>query len=175
MYEEKRSFDWVSLIVGILFILVSLLAFKNPGVSLVGLVIYFAITAIINGIHTLVIRRRIKNITGYKPTVMIVLGIIELAVGVVFLFNLNAGLFTLAFLFALWFISDSIRNLFFLEDAKLVSQPYYWFSLIMNILGIILGFSLLVRPIVSMLTLSFMVGFYFMMSGIIYIVGSFSK
>lgn len=52
MYEEKR-FDWSSLILGIIFVVVSLMAFQNPGSSLKALVIYLAITAIINGLTSI--------------------------------------------------------------------------------------------------------------------------
>ncbi|HAP7645602.1 TPA: hypothetical protein IVV33_002984, partial [Enterococcus faecium] len=49
----------------------------------------------------------------------------------------------------------------------------YWFTIIVNILGILLGIFLLFNPISSALTLSFLVGFYFMLFGITHIVYAF--
>lgn len=160
---------------GILFLLVSLVAFQNPETSLVAIVIYFAVTAIINGIYSLFIRTRIKEFTGYRFTGFLVLAIAEILIGLVLLFRLDTGIIALAYVFALWFIMDSVRNLFLLGPTRLVSVPLYWFSMIVNILGIFVGFSLIVDPIVSLLTISFLVGFYFLMNGLIYIVGAFSN
>lgn len=160
---------------GILFLLVSLVAFQNPETSLVAIVIYFAVTAIINGIYSLFIRTRIKEFTGYRSTGFLVLAIAEILIGLVLLFRLDTGIIALAYVFALWFIMDSVRNLFLLGPTRLVSVPLYWFSMIVNILGIFVGFSLIVDPIVSLLTISFLVGFYFLMNGLIYIVGAFSN
>ena len=50
MVEEKKSVDWISLITGICFIIVSFIAFKNPYASLASLVIYFGIIAIVKGV-----------------------------------------------------------------------------------------------------------------------------
>lgn len=175
MFEEKRKFNWMSFLVGILFLLVSLVAFQNPETSLVAIVIYFAVTAIINGIYSLFIRTRIKEFTGYRSTGFLVLAIAEILIGLVLLFRLDTGIIALAYVFALWFIMDSVRNLFLLGPTRLVSVPLYWFSMIVNILGIFVGFSLIVDPIVSLLTISFLVGFYFLMNGLIYIVGAFSN
>lgn len=65
--------------------------------------------------------------------------------GIVLMFNLYVGVMALAYVFALWFVIDSIRNLVILNEVRLVSTAYYWFSLILNIIGISLFFD----PIVS--------------------------
>ncbi|MZM07541.1 hypothetical protein GT958_09365, partial [Bifidobacterium pseudocatenulatum] len=75
--------------------------------------------------------------------------------------------------FAVWFIADSVFALLAADLAKGVSNGYYWFTVIVNILGIILGIMLLFNPISSALTLSFLVGFYFMLFGITHIVYAF--
>lgn len=175
MVEKKRKFNWMSFLVGVLFLLVSLITFRHPGTSLVAMVIYFAITAIINGIYSLFIRTRFKELTGYRSTGFLVLAIAEILIGLILLFRLDTGIIALAYVFALWFIMDSIRNLFLLSPTRFVSAPLYWFSMIINILGIFVGFSLFVDPIVSLLTLSFLVGVYLLINGIIYMMGAFSN
>ncbi len=90
-----------------------------------------------------------------------------------FLFNIGAGVVALPFVFAVWFIADSVFALLAADLAKGVSNGYYWFTVIVNILGIILGIMLLFNPISSALTLSFLVGFYFMLFGITHIVYAF--
>ena len=64
--DEKRTIDWGSLILGILFVLVSLLSFQDPVGNLVAIVVVFAIFAFIKGIFELFVRNRLKELTGYK-------------------------------------------------------------------------------------------------------------
>ena len=63
MVEEKKSVDWISLITGICFIIVSFIAFKNPYASLASLVIYFGIIAIVKGVGGVFIYKKIKDFT----------------------------------------------------------------------------------------------------------------
>lgn len=171
--EKRNGIDWGSLILGILFVLTSLVSFQDPTGNLVAIVLVFALFAILKGIFEIFVRNRMKDLTGYKAYSPIVLGIVDILIGVYLLFNLNIGVGALPYVFALWFIFDSIFGLFTLDLAKSVSTGYFWFHLIIDILGIILGFILLVNPLSSALTLSFLVGFYFMLFGITQIVYAF--
>lgn len=170
---RKHGVDWGTFILGVLFILVSLISFQDPLGNLLAIVLVFAIFAIVKGIFELVIRRKIKNLTGYKTYVPIVVGVIDILVGVYLLFNLEIGVTLLPIIFALWFILDSFLGLFTLDSAQIVGSGYFWFSLIINILGIIVGILLVMSPITSALTISFLVGFYFMLFGITNIVYAF--
>lgn len=173
MEKKKHRVDWGSLLLGILLIITSLIAFKNPASSLLTIVVIFAVFAIVKGILEICIRNRMKNLTGFKIYVPIIVGILDIVVGVYLLFNLDVGLVTLPFIFAIWFLLDSFFGLFTLDFAKSISTGYFWFSLIVNILGIVLGVMLMFDPITSALTLSFLVGFYFMLFGILNIVYAF--
>ncbi|EPH72678.1 hypothetical protein D929_01898 [Enterococcus faecalis 02-MB-P-10] len=170
---KNRGIDWVSLLIGILFILTSLLSFQNPAGDLVGLVLVFASLAIVKGIYELYARYSIKKISGKKSYLLVVLGILDILIGVYLLFNLDVGLVALPIVFAIWFLIDSILNLFTLDFARAISTGYFWFTLIINILGIIVGIMLLFDPLTSALTLSFLVGVYFMMAGIISLIYAF--
>lgn len=174
MNETKRNgIDWSSLVLGILFVITALISFQDPAGDLVAIVMIFAVFAILKGIFEIFIRNRMKELTGYKAYAPIILGIIDIVIGVYFLFNLNVGVAVLPFVFAVWFIVDSIMGLLTLELAKAVSTGYMWFVAIIDILGIILGLMLLANPLSAALTLSFLVGFYFMLYGITQIVYAF--
>ena len=172
---EKRGFDWGSLILGILFVIVALMSFQDPVGNLVAIVIVFGVFAILKGIFEIFLRNRFKDLTGYKAKMPLVVGILDIIIGIFLLWNMNASVLALPFVFAIWFIVDSIFGLFNLDLARQHSNGYFWFSLIIDILGIIVGFMLLFNPISSALTLSFLVGFYFMMWGITQIVYTFRK
>ena len=173
MNENRRSVDWGSLLLGVLFVIVSLLSFQDPVGNLVAIVMVFAVFAFLKGIFEIIGRNRLKELTGYKAKMPLVVGIIDILIGIFFLFNVNAGVMALPFVFAVCFIIDSIFALFVTDLAKNISTGYYWFTVIINILGIFLGIVLLFNPISSALTLSFLVGFYFMMFGITHIVYAF--
>ncbi|TQA44229.1 hypothetical protein FKY76_08090 [Enterococcus faecalis] len=164
--RQHHGMDWGSLVLGILFVLTALISFQNPAGNLIAIVMVFAIFAIIKGIFEIFVRNRMKELLGYKAYAPIILGIIDILIGVYLLFNLNIGVAVLPFVFAIWFLFDSIFGLFTLDFAKRVSTGYFWFTLIVDVLGIILGVMLLFNPLSSALTLSFLVGFYFMMFGI---------
>lgn len=175
MSEKQMHFDWGNLLLGGLFILTALASFKDPAGSLVSVTVFIGMMAIIKGCFDIFLRNKVKQLTGAKATLLIIVGILDVILGVILLFNLNIGLLALPYLFAIWFIADSISGLLSLDLAKTVSSAYYWFSLILNIIGIFIGFSLLVDPITSALTLSFLVGFYLLMFGIMNVVEAFSK
>jgi len=158
--RQHHGMDWGSLVLGILFVLTALISFQNPAGNLIAIVMVF-------------VRNRMKELLGYKAYAPIILGIIDILIGVYLLFNLNIGVAVLPFVFAIWFLFDSIFGLFTLDFAKRVSTGYFWFTLIVDVLGIILGVMLLFNPLSSALTLSFLVGFYFMMFGISNIVYAF--
>lgn len=170
---QQGTFNWSLFLLGILYILIAILSFNMPGANLLALVIIFAVRAFLKGAFEIFIRNRWQNITGQKGTATLVLGVLDIIIGIFFLFNLHAGLTILPYIFAAWFILDSIHTLMIGDIYRLASDGFYWLKLIMSILGFILGIILLFVPITSALTLAFLIGFYFMSIGINYIVEVF--
>ncbi|MGK9299650.1 DUF308 domain-containing protein [Melissococcus plutonius] len=173
MYEQRRGFNWGSLILGILFIGTSLMAFSDPTGNLLTIVLVFAIFAILKGVIEIFVRNRFNKLSSYRSYAPIIRGVIDIFIGIFFLFNLGIGVALLPYVFAIWFLVESILGLFMLEFARTMGNAFYWFYLITDILGIFLGILLLYHPITSVLTLSFLVGFYFMLFGITEIVSAF--
>ncbi|MBP1041076.1 DUF308 domain-containing protein [Vagococcus sp. BWB3-3] len=173
--SENRKFGWGNFLLGLLFIMTALVAFRDPAGSLVSVTVFIGLMAIAKGCFDIFLRNKVKALTGAKATVLILVGVLDIILGLILLFNIKIGLLALPYIFAIWFIADSISGLFSLDLAKVVSPAYYWFSFILNIIGILIGFSLLFNPVTSALTLSFLVGFYLLMFGIMNIVEAFSK
>ena len=78
------------MILGILFVIVSLMSFQDPVGNLMAIVVVFAIFAFLKGIFELFVRNRMKELTGYKGKTPLVVGIIDILVGIFFLFNIGA-------------------------------------------------------------------------------------
>ena len=173
MSTSKKGFNLVHFILGLVLLVTGLVSFFNPLSSLVAIVVVFAVAALFEGIIQLVFRSRLHEYTGYKANSILVLGILDSLIGLFLLFNMNFGLLALPYIFAIWFIIDSIGELIVSDVFKSSSNGYYWFKIVMNVLGLILGIMMLFNPIVSALTISFLVGFYFLTAGIDFIVTSF--
>lgn len=169
----EKNFNWSYLIIGVLFILVSLMSFGNPEGSLIAIVMVFGVTALAKGIFELLIRNRMRVYIGYKSKILALLGVLDILVGVLLIFNIGVSVSLLPYFFAVWFIMDSVGELSVAKVFKLVSKPFYWFTIAANVLGIILGVVLIFNPLISAFTLAFLVGFYFMITGINYIVAAF--
>ncbi len=157
-----KKIDWIELIIGILFFILSLAAFNDPTGSLVSITIYIGIITIIKGLFYLFFYYKLKKIAKKNTVSFIFVGVLDIILGAVLLSNISYGVIALPFIFSIWFLTDSIGNLFSLDMAREISSGYFWFSLIINIIGIMLGISLLYNPIISALTLSFIVGSYLM-------------
>lgn len=164
---ERKGFGWGYLIVGILFILVSLVAFRNPVGDLFAIAIIFGGMAIVNGVW-LVTQR-------HGSTTILLVGILEILIGLLLLFNLGVTAQAIAYVFAIWFILNSVSNLFLLKYFKSLGNGYYWLMLILNVLGIIAGVAMLFEPLISVITLAFIVGFYFMLIGVANLILAFSN
>lgn len=171
--EQTKKFNWGYFIIGVLFLMSSVVAFRNPGSSLSIVILLFGISALTKGVFELFFRNQMKKITGYKGIGSIIIGIFDILLGILLLCNMGLSLFLLPFVFAGWFIIDSIWNLVLSYQFKEVSKAYYWFSMVLSILGIILGFVLLLNPLTSVFSLVFLIGCYFMVTGINFIVLSF--
>lgn len=168
-----KTFKLSYFVMGIVAIFVALLAFRNPELNLIAVVWMFALMAIVKGIFELFFRRKTKEFDGNKHTWIFILGIVDLLLGIFLVINIGAGLLALPYVFAFWFIFDSLMEL--MIYSSFAGTTYYWFHLVLNILGIMIGFFLLFHPIIAALSLSYLVGIYFMISGILSIVYSFQN
>lgn len=165
--ERKRSFNWGYLLVGILFVAAGILALVNPVGNLEALAVAFAFLAVINGIWLLVNSRgSVWRVIG---------GVLDILIGVFFFANIYLAMAALPYIFAVWFIVDSLVRLATIGITRLLGTGYFVLSLILNILGVIVGVMLLFSPITSALTLSFWVGFYLLLAGVQALSLSFSR
>lgn len=174
METSKNNFNWLSFILGVLLIFGSIISLQDPTGNLVSITIFIGLLGIIKGGVVLIFHSKMKKILNKSIIPLILIGVFDIIIGIILLSNISYGVIALPFLFAIWFIVDSVTSLFSLNIAKEVSTAYYWFSLVVNILGIILGVMLFFDPITSALTLSFIVGFYLMMIGISLVVHAFT-
>ena len=172
-HNRQEGFQWGPFILGILSIILAFFAFNHPVVSIVSVTILFGVGAILKGLYEIFVRRKVRQFAGYSSVFVIVIGIIDILIGIFFLFNRTGGLIALPLVFAFWIIFDSIGAIITASVVKKYSNTQFWFTVIIGILGVVLGFLLLNNPSSAYLTIAALVGIYFMVNGILNIVYAF--
>lgn len=149
------------------------LAFRNPEGDLLAIAIFFAGSAILKGLFEILVHRNLKDNGMYNASVLLVLGLLDIIVGVFLLFNLNASIIVMPYVFAFWFLMDSLTNLYTKRIFRTINTNYYWFNTVVNLLGIVLAVVLIFNPLATVLTIAYTIGLYFMFIGVTFIFESF--
>ncbi|AMB95925.1 HdeD family acid-resistance protein [Aerococcus urinae] len=170
MTENQQGVKWGDLIVGIIFIILAIISFRNPGVSLVSLIYFYAAGAIVSGIMNLYTRHQLRQVSDQNYTVMLIVGILNLIIGVILFFNVEIGFLTIPFLVAIWFISEGIGLLTSSSLVGFVSPVGKGLSIFLGIVGIIVAISIFFNPLSAYFTVVFLIGAYFLFAGIAHII-----
>lgn len=169
----ENGFNWWSLIIGIIYIVLGILAFNNPLGSASFVIYLFAFAVAFKGIAQIIIRNRLKEYSGMTNNWMIVIGIIDIIIGVFLFFNVTAGVIALPIVFAMWFIIDSVIALISARTIRKYSKRNFWLIVFLSIISIIIGIILIFNPIASILTVAYLVGIYFTLNGLSFVIQAF--
>ncbi len=156
--KKGRALGIVELILGILLILLGLFTFLHPSSVLGGIAAVYGAIALITGIADIVFYAKMERRTGFGPVVSLVTGILSVIAGILILFNLSAGAWLVATLFPIWFLAHCISRM-------TSGSAAFWFSLVLNILGLVLGVLLLANPVLSILSSGWIIGAYLIALG----------
>ena len=160
--KKRSAFGWSELIIGIVLLLLGIFTFMRPYKALTGIVFVYGILAVITGIADILFYVKVEQRTGFGPAVSLVTSILSLLAGILLLFNPGTGSWAMAVLFPLWFIAHCI--------SQLTHLPDYYFSLIVNILGLVLGFFMIFDPVLSLFSVGYIIGCYLLLTGIDHLV-----
>lgn len=173
--KSRSALGWGELIVGVALIILGAATFVRPSGALSGIVFVYGILAIITGIADIVFYVQQEKRTGFGPALSLVTGILSIIAGVFLLLNIDAGKWVMVVLFPLWFITHCIARLCHLPEIRLMAGTgYYYFTLIVNIIGLVLGFVMIFNPMLSFFSVSYIIGFYLILIGIDYLVQAVS-
>lgn len=174
--KNRSGFGWLSLIEGILLIVLGGYTIINPNRALTGFIVLYGIMAVITGIADILLYVRVAKFTGLGPVVSLISGTLSVMTGVVLLMYPNAGKLVLTLLFPLWFIAHCVSRLANLNFLRLTGgNAAYYFTLIMNIIGLVLGTLMILNPWVSWVSIRYVISFYLILLGIDSIVLAFSN
>ncbi|MCI2947097.1 DUF308 domain-containing protein [Staphylococcus caledonicus] len=151
---------------GTLLLIVAVIIFSYPVKNFYTLTWLIGLFILINGIIQLMFRRATKALAGGGTGLIIVIGIIDIIFGLLVMFNVGASSEFFVFMFAAWFIVSSLIGLFTISKQSTLRG----LSIIVNILGLILGVILLFNPMMGMVLVSTMIAITFAILGITYII-----
>ena len=165
---KKRSrFGWMELIVGILLILLGMYSIVRPGSMLTGIVMIYGAVAVITGIADLVFYMRVGHHIGFGPTISLVTGVLSVMTGFMLLVYPGAGKWVLSMLFPIWFIAHCISGLSHLNIIRYMACRFIFYStMILNMIGLVLGILMIFRPVYTIISVGWIIGFYLILLGI---------
>ncbi|MBI5973571.1 DUF308 domain-containing protein [Staphylococcus caledonicus] len=166
MAQDNNKLKWASLIMGTLLLIVAVIIFSYPVKNFYTLTWLIGLFILINGIIQLMFRRTTKAFAGGGTGLIIVIGVIDIIFGLLIMFNVGASSEFFVFMFAAWFIVSSLIGLFTISKQGTLRG----LSIIVNILGLILGIILLFNPMMGMVLVSTMIAITFAILGITYII-----
>lgn len=173
--KKWSGFGWLEFVEGVLLLLLSIFTLLRPDSALTGFVVAYGVAAIIMGAADILLYVKVSRFTGFGPIVSLLSGTLSVMAGVMLLVYPNAGKLVMSFLFPLWFIAHCISRLANLNKIRFFAGAFtYYFTLILNILGLVLGMMIL-DPWLSLLSIRFIISIYLLLLGVDCIILAFSK
>lgn len=174
--RNRSGFGWIEFISGLCMLLLGIFTIFRPESMFTWLVAVYGLLAIITGVCDIVFYIKTERYTGFCPIIALISGILSVMAGAVLLAHPGMGKWILAVLFPLWFIAHCISRLMHLDMIRFTAgRTYCYISLVINVLGLILGIMMLVQPIYSFIAVGTLVGIYLIASGLEKIVIAFSR
>lgn len=171
--KNKNGFSWGSLLVSILLFLASWTALRNPIGTLVTLGLLFGIVAIVQGIVSFIIYSELRKVFSRNPWPILVVGVLDLIIGLYLVFNPTISITFLPLLFAAWFILDSVMNMVLAFRLRGNQPKWFWIYFILGILGVLLGIFLATNLAVAIISITSLIAVYFLIAGIIRLIDAF--
>lgn len=177
--KRRNCFGWSELIIGLLLIALGVFTLICPESMLTGAVVVYGVIAVVLGIEDIMIYARVSRFTGFGPTLSLISGIMSVMCGVMLIANPNVGKWALTILMPIWFIAHCISGLTRAGIIRMVGSTFYYcFSMILNILGLILGFMIIFSPALSFVTvraICYTVAVYLILFGAESVVSAFFR
>ena len=165
--KRRSGFGWLELVIGIILVILGVLAFARPDLALTGLVFAYGISAVIMGVADIILFIEVERYTGFGPILSLISGVLSVMSGLMLVVYPGAGVLVLTVLFPIWFIAHGISRLAHLGHIRFVAgNGIYYFTLIVNLIGLVLGILMLFHPLFTLATVRCFAGTYLILLGI---------
>ena len=165
--NKRASFAWLELFIGILLIALGVYSLLKPEEALDWAIVLYGIAAVVTGIMDIVFYVKTEHYIGFGPTLALVSGILSVLTGLMLAVYPGAARLAFLLLFPIWFIAHCVSRLSTLSFVRLTAgERVYVISLVMNIIGLILGVLMLFQPGLSIQILRAISGIYLISLGL---------
>lgn len=174
--RKRSGFGWIEFVSGLCMLLLGIFTIYRPQSMFTWIAAIYGLLAVITGVCDIVFYIKTERYTGFGPIIALISGILSVMTGAVLLAHPEVGKWILSVLFPLWFIAHCISRLTHLNTIRFTAgRTFYYISLIINILGLILGIMMLLQPVLTFIAAGILVGVYLIASGVETIVIAFSE
>ena len=174
--RRRSGFGWLELAIGIILIALGILVFLKPDLALTGMVFAYGIAAVVMGIADIVLFIEFQRYTGFGPILALVSGVLSVMSGLMLVVYPGTGALVLTVLFPIWFIAHVVSRLTHLGHIRFVAgESVYWFTLIVNLIGLFLGILMVISPLFTLSTIRCFAGAYLILLGLDSVVMAVSK
>jgi uncharacterized membrane protein HdeD (DUF308 family) len=160
---------WAFVLRGIVAIALGILAFVQPGATLIALIAVFAAYAIFDGVLAIAAGVSVEG----SPRWMFILGgILGIAVGLLTLNRPDVTAIALVFLIGVWAIATGVSEAVAAYQFQQVHENE-WLLAIGGVVSIVFGVFLIVAPGDGIFAVLWVIGYYAIFAGIMYIAAGF--
>jgi uncharacterized membrane protein HdeD (DUF308 family) len=163
---------YIPLLVGVFFVIISIVVFSSPASSLLALSLLFSMSFLLSGLSEIIFSIANKDQLdnwGWS----LAFGIITLIVGLLLLVNPTLSITALAFYIGFVILFRSISTIGFAMDVKKYGSKNWAGLLVLGIMGTIISFILIWNPLFAGMSVVVLIALSFLFTGLFSIFLSF--
>jgi uncharacterized membrane protein HdeD (DUF308 family) len=161
---------WALALRGVFAILFALIAFIAPGITAAVIILFFGAYALVDGVFALVAGLRAARHHG-RSAALLIEGILNILIGIIVFWQPGASLVALIYLIAVWAMVSGIAMI--AAGIALIRHSGEWLLVLSGIISLLLGIILLIQPAAGIVALSWWLGFYALLFGIVLLSAAF--
>jgi uncharacterized membrane protein HdeD (DUF308 family) len=165
-----RSWGWV-LFFGIVSVIVGIAVVAHPGTSLVFVAVFIGAWLFVAGIFRIVEAIADTQDTGGFRVALALLGVLSILLGLFMMRNVGDSLATIAFLIGIFWVVGGIIE--FLTAITHPGMEGRGWRIFMGLLGTLAGIIVLEDPQISLVTLAWLMGIWFIVYGVMEMIVAF--
>jgi len=161
---------WALALRGVVAILFALIAFFLPGITAAALILLFGAYALVDGVFALIAGLRAARHHGRSGPLLLE-GILNIVIGIIVFLWPGPALVALIYLIAIWAVISGIALI--AAGMALIRHSGEWLLVLSGVISVLLGIILFVQPAAGVVALSWWLGFYALLFGIILVATAF--
>jgi len=161
---------WALALRGLFAILFAIIAFLRPGITGQVIVLFFGAYALVDGVFALIAGLRAARQHG-RSAALLLEGILNILIGVIVFLMPGAALVALIYLIAIWAVISGIMLV--AAGIALIRVSGEWLLVIAGLVSILFGVVLFAQPAVGVIALSWWLGVYALLFGILLLSAAF--